>query len=483
MALKNQIQLMTYPDSLGGNLRNLKLILDKHLSKAVSLVHILPPYPSSADRGFAPLTHMEIEPRFGSWGDIKELEKDYELMLDLIAGHVSVQSKFFKDYLKKGAKSEWVDLFSPIEKVYSDGLVKVEELATLDYLLPIPPLITFTFADGTKKVHWKTYMPDQADLDIFSPKTRELMTSFMENLAKHGVNVIRLDGVECIVKSRDQGYHMAPGFWEVLEWFIQTAKSFGMDVLSEVHASLEIKQQIIDRGAYVYDFNLPELILNAIYRRSSKYLKDWFPKAPKNSIAVLTNHDGLAIGRIGETLPQEEIQFTRAKIFEHAGDTTKKASGLGSNNIAVDAINATLYEAVYRDQEAWLLAQTLLLFAPGIPQVYYNDLLAQRNDDELYEHEGEGRSLIRHNHSMERIDHKFARSFIRKLIHIMEFRNSYPAFDGELTIDEDEPDEILSLTWQNGEHRAHFRCNFDTWFLFEINYWDSKKKEMKRLEI
>jgi len=61
-----KVQLMTYPDSLGGDLPTLANVIDTHLSQAISGIHILPPYPSSADRGFCPLTHLEIDKQ---WGD------------------------------------------------------------------------------------------------------------------------------------------------------------------------------------------------------------------------------------------------------------------------------------------------------------------------------------------------------------------------------------------------------------------------------
>ncbi|WP_243145891.1 hypothetical protein [Clostridium chromiireducens] len=67
MALKNQVQLITYPDSLGGDLKTLNEVLLKHFSDVFKGgVHILPPFPSSGDRGFAPLTYLEIEPSFGT---------------------------------------------------------------------------------------------------------------------------------------------------------------------------------------------------------------------------------------------------------------------------------------------------------------------------------------------------------------------------------------------------------------------------------
>jgi len=56
-SLKNQIQLIVYPDSLGSDLVELHYVLRRYLSRAVGGVHLLPFCPSSADRGFAPLTY------------------------------------------------------------------------------------------------------------------------------------------------------------------------------------------------------------------------------------------------------------------------------------------------------------------------------------------------------------------------------------------------------------------------------------------
>jgi sucrose 6(F)-phosphate phosphorylase len=48
MEIKNQIQLITYPDSLGGSLSSLGDLLEKYFQAIFSGgVHILPPYPSS----------------------------------------------------------------------------------------------------------------------------------------------------------------------------------------------------------------------------------------------------------------------------------------------------------------------------------------------------------------------------------------------------------------------------------------------------
>src|SRR5659263_175309 len=106
MTLKNQVKLITYPDSLGGDLKTLnKLLLNHFFDIFKGGIHILPPFPSSGDRGFAPLSYLEIEPTFGSWEDIRCIGENFDILLDLMVNHISKQSIFFQDFLKNGRKS------------------------------------------------------------------------------------------------------------------------------------------------------------------------------------------------------------------------------------------------------------------------------------------------------------------------------------------------------------------------------------------
>ena len=89
MAVKNKVQLITYPDSLGGNLKALNEVLRKYFADIFEGgIHILPPFPSSGDRGFAPLTYLEIEPSFGSWDDIRAIGEKFDILLDLMVNHI-----------------------------------------------------------------------------------------------------------------------------------------------------------------------------------------------------------------------------------------------------------------------------------------------------------------------------------------------------------------------------------------------------------
>ena len=102
MQMNNQIMLITYADSLGGNLLTLLDVLSTHFQDAVGGIHILPFFPSSADRGFAPTRYDTVDPAFGTWDDVEELGNHYYLMFDFMINHLSKQSEYFQDIKEYG---------------------------------------------------------------------------------------------------------------------------------------------------------------------------------------------------------------------------------------------------------------------------------------------------------------------------------------------------------------------------------------------
>ncbi len=93
--------LITYSDSLGKNLKDLKQVLEGPLKDVVGGVHILPFFPSSGDRGFAPMDYTKVDEAFGDWSDIEALSQDYYLMFDFMINHISAKSPYFLDFLEK----------------------------------------------------------------------------------------------------------------------------------------------------------------------------------------------------------------------------------------------------------------------------------------------------------------------------------------------------------------------------------------------
>jgi len=63
--LTNEAMLITYADSLGKNLKELNQVLSNELDGVVGGVHVLPFFPSTGDRGFAPEEYETVDPKFG----------------------------------------------------------------------------------------------------------------------------------------------------------------------------------------------------------------------------------------------------------------------------------------------------------------------------------------------------------------------------------------------------------------------------------
>jgi hypothetical protein len=96
--------LMTYADTIYREeekpLTTLRRFLKDHVREAVMGVHLLPFFPSSSDAGYAVIDYKEVDPELGTWEDVRELAKDYRLMVDLVLNHVSSRSKWFLGFLK-----------------------------------------------------------------------------------------------------------------------------------------------------------------------------------------------------------------------------------------------------------------------------------------------------------------------------------------------------------------------------------------------
>lgn len=132
MTIRNQAQLITYPDSFGGSLTSLDELLRKyHLDIFPGGVHILPPFPSSGDRGFAPTTYFEIDPAFGGFEDLRRIGEAFPITVDLMVNHISRRSPYFQNFIKKGRRSPYAELFLPLDKVWLNGNPPPEEVAKI----------------------------------------------------------------------------------------------------------------------------------------------------------------------------------------------------------------------------------------------------------------------------------------------------------------------------------------------------------------
>ena len=469
MKLQNKIMLITYADSLGKNLNELHAVLNKHYSKAVGGVHILPFFPSSADRGFAPMRYDKVDEKFGTFEDIDELGKDYYLMFDFMVNHISAHSEYFQDYLKNKENSEYKDFFITYKDFWENGEPTNEQVDMIYKRKPRAPYIEAEFADGSKEKIWCTFCEEQIDLDVTKQKTKDFIKKTLTDMCSHGASVIRLDAFAYAVKKADTScFFIEPDIWNLLYDIEDTVKKCGGEILPEIHEHYTIPMKIAEKGFWIYDFALPVMVLHALYNHNGKYLVKWLEKCPMKQFTTLDTHDGIGIVDVKDLLPDEEIEKVKEQMYSKGANVKKIYSSEAYNNLDIYQVNTTYYSALGNNDKAYLLARAIQFFAPGIPQVYYVGMLAGENDTELMEHTKNGRDINRHYYTTEDVDKEQNREVVKELKSLMELRNSHPAFglDGKMTAYSE--GNILKITRECGENKITLTANLKD-YSFEIN--------------
>jgi len=430
--MKNEVMLITYPDSLGGNLSEMEEILEKHYQEAISSIHILPFFPSSADRGFAPLCYDRVDEKFGDFTDLERLGKRYDLMYDFMVNHISAQSRYYQDFKEKKDLSEYKDMFIRYQEFWEQGEPSPEEVDLIYKRKPKAPYVELEFADGTAEKIWCTFGEEQIDLDVNKAKTRDFIRQSLQYMCEHGAAIIRLDAFAYAVKKAGTScFFVEPEMWNLLREIEGITNAYGVEILPEIHEHYSIQMKIAKEGFWVYDFALPMLVLHALYTHTGERLKAWLDICPRKQMTTLDTHDGIGVVDVVDLLSPEEIEETKEILYQKGANVKKKYSSEEYNNLDIYQINCTYYSALGNRDDAYLLARAIQFFAPGIPQVYYVGMLAGENDLELLEATKEGRNINRHYYSSGEVDRQMEREVVRKLRNLMIFRNQCAAFDGE----------------------------------------------------
>lgn len=460
MKLCNKIMLITYADSMGKNLGELHKIINKHYRKAVGGIHILPFYPSSADRGFAPIRYDTVDENFGCFDDIERLGDDYYLMFDFMVNHISAQSEFYRDFLKNKDASLYKDMFIRYKDFWENGEPTKAQTDLIYKRKPRAPYVEAQFADGSTEKIWCTFCEEQIDLDVSKDVTKRFITETLESMCRHGAAIIRLDAFAYAVKKADTNcFFVEPDTWDLLYDIEKTVSEHGCEILPEIHEHYTIPMKIADKGFWIYDFALPVITLHALFNHTGKYLKKWLEMCPMKQFTTLDTHDGIGIVDVKDLIPDDEIENVKEQMYSRGANVKKIYSSEAYNNLDIYQVNTTYYSALGNNDNAYLLARAIQFFAPGIPQVYYVGLLAGENDVELMERTKNGRDINRHYYSAEDIDKEQDREVVRKLKELMELRNSHAAFglDGSISVTAD--GDRISITRACGDSELTLSAN------------------------
>lgn len=479
--MKNKIMLITYADSFGANLKELNQLLLKYFREEIGAVHILPFFPSSGDRGFAPLTYDQVEETFGTWADIDTLAKNFELMFDFMINHLSRQSPQFQDFIKHHDASPYKDMFLRFKDFWPDGYPTEDAVALLNKRKPHAPCIDVSFADGTTEKIWCTFSDEQVDLNLEDATTWTFVENALESLIRHHASVLRLDAFAFATKKLGTScFFVEPEMWTHMARIQSILDRHQIPMLPEIHDHYKIQQKIADHGYYVYDFALPMLMLHTLYTHDGRRLAHWLDICPRKQYTTLDTHDGIGVVDVEDLLSPDEIDHICQQIKQHGANFKMDFSARAIGKPVVYQINCTYYSALDND-DAYLLARALQFFAPGIPQVYYAGLLAGENDYALMDATGSPRDISRHNYTYQEVAEAAQKPVVQKLCRLMRFRNSYDAFSGSCHVALPEPEHII-ITRTNGIFKATLDADL-THYHMSVFYDEPGSGQQQRLEI
>ena len=481
--IENGPMLNLYPDSLGGDLEAVADLFERDgFADAFSSIYILPSiYHSDLDRGFSVIDY-DLEEAFHSEKALLRLgRQNIDLKLDFVLNHASVQSPQFQDLLENGSRSEYRDFFinwntfwENCGEMTEDGYIQPEQkyLDPMFFRKPGLPLLMVEMADGSRIPYWNTFYQEirdtddyhtrylgQMDLNIKSEKVWDFYRETIKKLAGYGAKIIRLDAFAYAPKAPGRANFLnEPETWEFLEQIHKLAKPYGIRLLPEIHAGYKEKKYelIAQKGYLTYDFFLPGLILDALYRGDGTYLEQWAKEQIKENIHtvnMLGCHDGIPVLDLAGLLPDDRIEDLIRLLVDRGGFV----KDLHGNKKMYYQVNTTYYNALGENEQALLLARALQIFMPGKPQVWYLDLFAGSNDYEAVKRAGAGghKEINRTNFTQKDIESGLKKEVVKKQLEMLKFRKEFPAFgfDAEMEI-RTKPAAQISDQAENALHFA-----------------------------
>lgn len=398
---QSDVLLITYGDTLEGEeppLRTLRTFASAHLRDLVSGIHVLPFFPWSSDYGFAIKDYLQVDPRLGTWADVEDLARGFDLMIDFVCNHLSAESGWFRSYLQDHVPER--DYFLSADP--DADLSRVVRPRTTPLLTP------FDTASGPRWL-WTTFSPDQVDLDYHHPSLLLRVLDVLLAYVEHGATRIRLDAVGYLWKEVGTTCIHLPQTHELVKLFrdLLDEAAPGVDLITETNVPHADNVRYFgnghDEAQMVYQFPLAPLVLDAFRRGDATRLREWArglstPSAGTTFFNFLASHDGVGLVPARGLLTAAEIEALAAQVRRHGGQVSMKSDPGGGESPY--ELNATFFDALSDPAEPWprrrdrfLAAQSIMLALAGVPGIYIHSLFGSGNDQAAYQRSGWARDL------------------------------------------------------------------------------------------
>lgn len=440
---QRNVYLITYGDSFVDKNRAplsvLKEVVDETLKESITDIHLLPMFPYTSDDGFSVTDYLQINPSLGDWENINDLSKDYRLMFDFVANHMSKRSDWFQQFLNNDAQ-------------FQMSFVEKEE--NFDFSNVIRPRVSplfhsFMNDNGDVKEVWTTFSEDQVDVNVKDPKMLARLTGVLLEYLSKGASSVRLDAIGFLWKESGTTCmhlpqtHAIIKMWRTIidEWFPNTQIITETNVPHQDNISYFGNGE--DEANQVYQFPLPPLVLHTFLKGDSTKLSQWASNIDAVSSTstyfnFLASHDGIGLRPTEGILTDEERDELVNQVLKNGGKISYKQNPDGSQSVYEMNIN---YSEALNDlslpeltPKKMIAAHHILLSLVGVPAIYYHSIFGSKNDEAGANETGINRRINREKLVKQELldelkNNPYRQTIFNGIKELIQIRKQYSAFD------------------------------------------------------
>ena len=422
------------------SIRVFQSFFQKKLKNYFNTIHFLPFYPSSSDSGFAVKDHYKVDNKLGNWLDIKSISKSTNVMADMVINHSSARGLWFKNFLKK--KEPGKDYFLTVKNKFNTSKV----IRPRDHTL-LKKIKIFNQSDYL----WRTFSPDQIDLNFRNPSVLIQFIKIMIHLINNGVTIFRLDAIAYLWKENGTKCINLKQTHEIIKLLRNIINLLNIQTTIITETNLPENENLSyfgknDEANWIYNFSLPPLLIHAFLFENSSYLNKWSKNLPntKNDncyLNFIASHDGIGI-RPTEGLLNKKTLNNFLKRLKKNG--SKFSYRKVQNKIKkVYEANITVFDALKKSDydpqgefylERYVSAHAIMIAFEGIPAIYFNSMFGTSNDEAKFIITGNNRDVNRYRWNLKNITSKLKNKrtkqsiFYQKICDLLSIRRKQKAF-------------------------------------------------------
>ena len=438
---QNTIVMITYADTIEDTnslpINSINKFLKTYCADTFEIVHILPFFPSSSDKGFSVKDYYSVYHQFGQWNDILRISKEFGVMADVVINHGSSESLWFKNFIK--GKGKGSDYFLNFDEPFDTS--KVVRPRTSDLLNPVKT------TDGIKYT-WCTFSKDQVDYNFSNPVVLfEFVQIIIFYLAK-GITVFRFDAVAFIWKKIGTSCINLEKTHEIVRLFRTLLTYLSPKAILVTETNTPARENVsyfgnANEAHWIYNFSLPPILIYSILAGDSSYLEKLTMSMPPSQLGTsylnfIASHDGIGLRPAETFLTKDEVTRFINLMEQNGGRVSYRSNNTDTpepyeiNITLFDAMRESFNKDVNLCVERFICIHAIMLSLEGVPAFYIHSLFGTRNDYALYKQTNQNRSLNRGKIKISEIDlsnESEPQSYIfLQLKKLMLIRKKQPAF-------------------------------------------------------